>query len=67
MRINLRVARVRNQFTQLELAQKVGVSQQTVAKWERGVTAPSHLATIKILECILGESGKYLFPDVFDT
>ena len=37
---NLRRAREKNNFSQKEIAQKLGISQQAYAKWELGITAP---------------------------
>ena len=38
--MNLRKLRKRNKYTQEEIADKIGVSRQAVAKWERGETVP---------------------------
>lgn len=37
---NLKILRNRSKFTQEEVADKIGVSRQAVAKWENGVTVP---------------------------
>jgi len=37
---NLKVFRKHNGFTQEQIAEKLGVSRQAVAKWERGETVP---------------------------
>ena len=37
---NLRIFRKRSRLTQEEVAEKLGVSRQAVAKWERGETSP---------------------------
>ncbi|OEZ90699.1 helix-turn-helix domain-containing protein [Duganella phyllosphaerae] len=36
----LRLARIRSGYSQDDLAAKVGVSQQSIAKWERGAASP---------------------------
>lgn len=64
-RTDLLVARVRKRLSQRELAAGVGVSQQTIAKWERGITTPSHFAHIRAMELALGEPAERLFPDIF--
>ncbi len=37
---NLKLLRNKSKFTQEEVADKIGVSRQAVAKWENGVTVP---------------------------
>ena len=38
--INLKIARAKKDMTQKELAEQIGVSRQTVSKWELGSTTP---------------------------
>jgi len=38
--MNLKELRSRHQYTQEEIAEKIGVSRQAVAKWEKGKTVP---------------------------
>jgi len=66
LRKQLRIARITAELSQKELAQLVGVSQQTIAKWERGVTSPSHLKHIRAISATLKQPMDVLFPDVFD-
>lgn len=40
MRISLAAARVNKKLTQEQFAKKVGVSKNTVQKWENGYTKP---------------------------
>lgn len=40
---NLRFLRNRHRFSQEEVAERIGVSRQTVAKWERGESLPDIL------------------------
>ena len=58
----LRIARVAKQLTQKELAERLGVSQGKIAKWEDGLLTPSDAEIDKLgesLECAtaLFESG----------
>lgn len=64
-RMKLRVARIESGLSQKELALKIGVSQQTIAKWERGITTPSEFKQIRALERELGENADTMFPDIF--
>lgn len=66
MRMLLRVKRIENRYSQKELAVKIGVSQQTIAKWEKGVTTPSEFKQIRLLENLLNAEARDLFPDLFD-
>lgn len=65
-RKQLKVARINADLSQRDLAQIVGVSQQTIAKWELGITTPSHFSHLRILESALDVSADKLFPDIFD-
>lgn len=67
MRTQLKVARIEQGFTQGELAAQIGVTQQTIAKWELGVTTPSQFTHIRKLESTLQKPAPALFPDVFCT
>lgn len=64
-RMKLRVARIESGLSQKELALKIGVSQQTIAKWERGITTPSEFKQIRALERELGENADTMLPDIF--
>ena len=65
VRIVLKVSRIEKGLTQHQLSQMVGVSQQTIAKWERGTSTPSHFKHLRALEAALGKSPAELFPDIF--
>lgn len=65
VRIALKLARIENGLTQHQLGLLVGVSQQTIAKWERGTCTPSHFKHLRSLESALGKSPSHLFPDIF--
>lgn len=45
----IREARRRRGLTQGELAERVGTSQSAIARWEKGGTAPSMDATMRVL------------------
>lgn len=55
----LKELRKENGMSQLELAEKIGISQQTVAKWECGVASPK-TSTIVILSELFNVSCDYL-------
>ena len=63
-RINLKLARIRCNLTQDDVAKALGVTQQTVSKWEAG-SSPTQMSTIKELESLLGAPRRDLFPDIF--
>ena len=63
--MKLRIARIENGFSQKELALKVGVSQQTIAKWEKGITTPSQFSQIRAISNELDAQPKAIFPDIF--
>ena len=67
VRIKLKIARIESGLSQKELSLIIGVSQQTIAKWERGTTTPAHFAQIRALEKALGKPASKLFPDVFNN
>ena len=47
---NLRIYRLKEGLTQEELAEKIGVSRQSVAKWERGESLPDIESCIALSE-----------------
>ena len=55
--MDIKAIRERLNLTQEQLAQKIGVSWATVARWERGIGKPSPLAQ-KALENLLKETSK---------
>lgn len=65
MRKKLKIARVIADLSQKQLAEKVGVSQQTIAKWELGICSPSHFRHMREVSNILGEPMDVLFGDLF--
>lgn len=50
---NLKMLREKSRLTQVELAQQVGTTQQTIARWEAGKTEPN-LAALRDLALCLG-------------
>lgn len=67
VRMKLRLARIESGLSQKELALRVGVSQQTIAKWELGLTTPSHFGQIRQVENELTAPAEKLFPDIFEA
>src|SRR5205807_6172014 len=58
---NERLKRARHQqnWTQAELAEKVGTTFETVSRWERGIKAPSAYYRRKLCE-VLGKTAEEL-------
>ncbi len=55
----LKELRVERNLSQMELSQKLGVSQSAVAKWELGKTEPTASAIIAIAK-YFGETTDYI-------
>lgn len=64
-RLALRAARVYLDLSQEALAAQIGVSQQTLAKYENGQALPRSFKTINELSRILNVPKAQLFPDLF--
>lgn len=64
-RKELKIARIRAGLSQYQVAALVGVSQQTIAKWELGITTPSHFSHLRALERSLDLQAEAMFPDIF--
>ncbi len=64
-RLAFKIARITAGYTQQTLADEIGVSQQTVAKWESGMNTPQRMKVMKELEVLLNKNMGELFPDVF--
>lgn len=67
IRTALKLARIEANLTQKELANNIGVTQQTIAKWELGITTPSHFKHLRALETTLNKPALALFPDIFSS
>lgn len=65
MRKRLKSERQLAGLTQAQLAEMVGVSQQTVSKHEKNRITPGHFTIIRQYEKALGVSAEELFPDIF--
>ena len=65
MRTRLKRERQLAGLTQAQLAEMVGISQQTVSKHEKNRITPGHFTIIRQYEKALGVSAKDLFPDIF--
>ncbi|MEX2803625.1 helix-turn-helix domain-containing protein [Streptococcus sp. H31] len=48
---NMKLLRKKQNLSQERLAEKIGVSRQTVAKWEAGSSLPDVLSCAKLAEC----------------
>lgn len=59
LRYNLKNIRKENGYTQLELANKLGVSDKTVSGWEQGIAEPS-IAHLRNMSKIYGCSIDYI-------
>ena len=55
--IDIKAIRLKLEFTQEDLARKLGMTLSTVSKWEQGLFSPSRLAREKI-EKLLRKEGK---------
>lgn len=64
-RIGLKLARIEANLTQKELAKNIGVTQQTIAKWERGVSTPNHFKYMRAIEKELNKPIEKMFADLF--
>ena len=61
----LKIFRKQYNFTQEEIAEKLGVSRQAVAKWERGETQPDVDSCVKLAD-LYGVSLDMLLRDMGD-
>lgn len=64
-RAALRESRISAGLTQAELAARLGITQQTLSKHERGIRSPGHFKTIRGYERELKTPARALFPDIF--
>lgn len=53
MKISLRAARTNKELTQIQASKKIGVSKDTISKWERGECVPN-LKYIPAIEAAYG-------------
>ena len=60
-----KIFRKQNNLTQEDIAEKLGVSRQAVAKWERGETQPDVESCIKLAD-LYGVSLDMLVRDISD-
>lgn len=60
MNLKLKFKRIELGLSQFELAQKIGVTNQTISEYERGKTKPNHENMIKMAK-ILGSTVQELF------
>ena len=52
----LRTYRLKHGMTQRELADQLGVTQQSVARWEQG--SPPRRYMLRVIESLLGRPGR---------
>lgn len=50
MKITLKAARINIGWTQAKAAEKLGVTEQTLSNWERGISSPSQFNIDVILK-----------------
>ena len=60
MAISMRAARVNAELTQAEAAKIIGVSPNTISRWEQGITSP----TFKYIRPIVEAYGLKSFEDI---
>lgn len=65
MRAHLKAARIHAGYSQHQMAILLGVSQQTVSKYEKAAITPGHFRIIREYEKVLGVRAEELFPDIF--
>lgn len=65
MRYRLKQARINAGYTQEQIAVRIGVSQQTVSKYEKAVITPAQFSTLRAYEELFSVAAEELFPDVF--
>lgn len=53
MRITMKAARVNKNLKQVEAADRIGVSEATISKWERGLCVPN-VKFIPLIEAVYG-------------
>ena len=68
MEFSERLKNLRKQagFTQVDVAKKLGISQQAYASWERGSKKPTQDNLVKIAQ-ILNVSVDYLVGNLYET
>lgn len=76
MEFSERLKNLRKQanLTQVDVAEKLGISQQAYASWERGVKKPTQENLVKIsqilkvsIDYLVGNSNEYLKEDELDN
>ena len=64
-RICLTIARIKQDLTQKEVSELIGVSQQIYSRYEKGTATPSSFTLINKLEEVLKVDKKCLFQDIY--
>lgn len=65
MPTELKIERIRNGFTQRDVAERLGVKQATVSAWEHGLSVPRP-HTMQEIEDLYGVPKDQLFFAVFN-
>lgn len=63
---NIKKERNKKGLTQSQLAEKIGVSKQTICDWEKGRSIPSYMK-LKLLSKILEKPIDYLLEQEIDS
>lgn len=63
LKISLAAARVNAGFTQAEVAEKMGVTANTVVNWEKGKATPSIVAARQLANLYGLELSNIFFPE----
>ena len=66
LQISLEAARVNAGFTQVEAAQKMGVSKQTIINWEKGRIVP-RIPEVEMLAKIYNIPQRNIFLPCYST
>lgn len=64
-RLIFKAARIVHGYSQSGLAIELGVSQQTIAKYETGKSLPRDFTAIRRIAAILEAKPQQLFPDLY--
>lgn len=54
----IKIARVSNDFSQIDLASEIGISQKRISRYETGLTMPS-LDTLELISIALDKPMEY--------
>ena len=63
MRLNIIQKRRDNQWTQTDLADRVGLKKNTIASWEQGLSSPDIDTVVKLMELFDMTFGEFTGTD----